>query len=302
MIYVCVKFLFKIKYTNRWVNRVAGVIWLVGFVVLLYVAINTGSDFSITAKVRENTIVVPHDTLYLKMNELPIEYDEINASDDEQEGEKGFEAYKKSNDYMIGTNNGIKYLLGHAQLNIIKSQTDKIIIVVVKEAKGPDKRTATDRAKNISYKVAQTDSLIEFDNLFKVNNADKFRFQDIKVILKLPVGKVVYLDKSLESLIYDIENMTNTYDGDMINRKWMMTENGLKCLDCDGLNDNSNKENELEGENNSKENVSITLNGVDVKAKDAQIKIDSNGVKINSKESKLTINKNAIHVDPKKEN
>ena len=302
MIYVCVKFLFKIKYTNRWVNRVAGVIWLVGFVVLLYVAINTGSDFSKTAKVRENTIVVPHDTLYLKMNEMPIDFEEINASDDEQEGEKGFEAYKKSNDYMIGTNNGIKYLLGHAQLNIIKSQTDKIIIVVVKEAKGPDKRTATDRAKNISYKVAQTDSLIEFDNLFKVNNADKFRFQDIKVILKLPVGKVVYLDKSLESLIYDIENMTNTYDGDMINRKWMMTENGLKCLDCYGLNDNSNKENELEGENNSKENVSITLNGVDVKAKDAQIKIDSNGVKINSKESKLTINKNAIHVDPKKEN
>ena len=302
MIYVCVKFLFKIKYTNRWVNRVAGVIWLVGFVVLLYVAINTGSDFSKTAKVRENTIVVPHDTLYLKMNEMPIEYDEINASDDEQEGEKGFEAYKKSNDYMIGTNNGIKYLLGHAQLNIIKSQTDKIIIVVVKEAKGSDKRTATDRAKNISYKVAQTDSLIEFDNLFKVNNADKFRFQDIKVILKLPIGKIVYLDKSLESLIYDIENMTNTYDGDMINRKWMMTENGLKCLDCDGLNDNSNKENELEGENNSKENVSITLNGVDVKAKDAQIKIDSNGVKINSKESKLTINKNGIHVDSKKEN
>ena len=269
---------------------------------LLYVAINTGKDFNKTAKVRENTIVVPFDTLYLKMNEMPIDFEEINASDDEQEGEKGFEAYKKSNDYMIGTNNGIKYLLGHAQLNIIKSQTDKIIIVVVKEANGSDKRTATDRAKNISYKVAQTDSLIEFDNLFKVNNADKFRFQDIKVILKLPIGKIVYLDKSLESLIYDIENMTNTYDGEMIDRKWMMTENGLKCLDCYGLDDISNKENELESENNNNENVSITLNGVDVKAKDTQIKIDSNGVKINSKESKLTINKNGIHVDSKKEN
>ena len=270
---------------------------------LLYVAINTGKDFNKTAKVRENTIVVPFDTLYLKMNEMPIELEELNASDDDQEGEKGFEAYKKSNDYMIGTNNGIKYLLGHAQLNIIKSQTDKIIIVVVKEAKGSDKRTATDRAKNISYKVAQIDSLIEFDNLFKVNKADKFRFQDIKVILKLPVGKVVYLDKSLESLIYDIENVTNTYDGDMLNRKWMMTENGLKCINCDGLYDNSNKENKIDEKNiHTEKKVNISFNGVDINAKDTQIKLDNNGVKINSKESKLTINKNGIHVNSKKDN
>lgn len=244
MIYVGVKILFKIRYSFRWINLSAGIIWLIGFFLLLIVGIRTGSDFSKTAKVRENTIVVPHDTLCLKMNEMSIDIEELNTSDDDKEDEKGFETYKKRNDYMIGTNNGLKYLLGHAQLNIIKSQTDKIILVVVKEAKGSDKRTATHRAKNIIYKISQTDSLIEFDNLFKVNNADKFRFQDIMVILKLPLGKVVYLDKSLESLIYDIENVTNTYDGDMVNRKWIMTDNGLKCLDCEGLDDNSDKKNE----------------------------------------------------------
>ena len=238
MIYVGVKILFKIKYANRWVYLSAGIIWLIGFVMLLYVGIRTGSDFSKTSKVRENVTIVPYDTLYLKMNEMPVNLQEINASDDDKEGEKGYKSYKKNNDYMIGTNNGLKYLLGYAQLNIIKSQTDNITMVVVKEAKGVNKRIATERAKNISYKVFQTDSMIEFDNLFKVNNADKFRVQNITVILKLPIGKVVYLDKSLETLIYDIENVSNTYDGDMINRRWMMTENGLKCIDCDGLNEN----------------------------------------------------------------
>ncbi len=238
MIYVGVKILFKIKYANRWVNLSAGIIWLMGFVMLLYVGIRTGSDFSKTSKMRENVTIVPYDTLYLKMNEMPVNLQEINASDDDKEGEKGYKSYKKNNDYMIGTNNGLKYLLGYAQLNIIKSQTDNITMVVVKEAKGVNKRIATERAKNISYKVFQTDSMIEFDNLFKVNNADKFRVQNITVILKLPIGKVVYLDKSLETLIYDIENVSNTYDGDMINRRWMMTENGLKCIDCDGLNEN----------------------------------------------------------------
>ena len=201
---------------------------------------------------------------------------------------------------MIGTNNGVKYLLGHAQLNIIKSQTDRIEMVIVKEAKGGNKATASDRAKNISYVVSQTDSLIEFDNLFKVNNADKFRVQDLSIIVKLPVGKVIYLDKSLENMIYDIENVTNTYDGDMINRRWMMTENGLRCLDCDGLISVGDHINGLDEEVNIEKNVKINVNGVDINSNDAQIKIDSNGININTKKTKVVIDKNGVKKTTKK--
>ncbi|MBP8033687.1 MAG: PspC domain-containing protein [Bacteroidia bacterium] len=299
MIYGGVKILFKIRYSNRWVNLSAGIIWIIGFFLLLTIGIKTGSDFNKTSKVRENIPVVPYNTLVLKMHETPINLSEINASDEDEEGEKGYKSYKRNNDYMIGTNNGLKYLLGHAQLNIIKSQTDNIALVVVKEAKGSDKRAATERAKNISYKIFQTDSVIEFDNLFKVDNADKFRVQDITVILKLPVGKIVYLDKSLESLIYDIENVTNTYDGDMVNRRWMMTENGLKCIDCDGLISVGDHINGLDEDVNIGKNININVNGVDINAKDAKIKVDSNGVKIHSKESKVIIDKHGVHVDSK---
>lgn len=299
MIYGGVKILFKIKYPNRWVNLSAGIIWLLGFFLVLMVSIKTISDFNKTAKVRENITVTPYSTLVLKMHETPINLHEINISDEDEEGEKGYKSYKRNNDYMIGTNNDLKYLLGHAQLNIIKSQTDQISLVVVKEAKGSDKRAATERAKNISYNVSQMDSVIEFDNLFKVNNADKFRFQDVTIILKLPVGKIVYLDKSLENLIYDIENVSNTYDGDMINRRWMMTENGLKCLDCDGLISVDEHNNGVDEEINIQKEVNINVNGVDINAKNAKIKVDSNGVKIHSKESKVVIDGNGIHVDSK---
>ncbi len=281
MIYGGIKILFKINYRNRWVNLSAGIIWLVGFLMLLYVGIKTGSDFNKTAKVRENITVTNYDTLYLKMHETPVNSQELNFSDNEEEGEKGFKTNRRDNNYMIGTSNSMKYLLGHAQLNIIKSQTDKVELVIVKEAKGGDKRSATERAKNISYNVSQIDSLIQFDNLFKVNNADKFRVQDVTVILKVPVGKVVYLDKSIESLMYDIENVTNTYDGDMVNRRWIMTANGLKCLDCDGITDNSDKNNS--DEDDTEKDVKITVNGVDVDNKDVQVKLDTNGIHIHTK-------------------
>jgi hypothetical protein len=159
---------------------------------------------------------------------------------------------------------------------------------------------ASERAKNISYNVSQVDSLIQFDNLFKVNNADKFRVQDITVILKLPVGKVVYLDKSLESIMYDIENVTNTYDGDMVSRRWLMTTSGLKCLDCDGITDNSDKANEEDSsDDENNKNVKISVNGVNINAKDAQVKLDSNGVNINSKNTKVTIDEKGVHINSK---
>jgi len=302
IIYGGIKILFKIRFSNRWVNLTAGIIWLFGLLMLLYVGVKTGSDFNKTAKVRENFSVVQKDVLFLKMHETPIKSSELHESDDDEEGEKNYRRHSRGdNDYMIGSNNGIKYLLGHAQLNVIKSQSGRIEIVVVKEAKGANKFSATERAKNISYVVSQTDSLIEFDNLFKVNNADKFRVQDLSIIVKLPVGKTIYLDKSLENMIYDIENVTNTYDGDMVNRRWTMTENGLKCVDCDGLISVGDHINGLDEEVDIEKDIKIDVNGVNINAKDAKIKVDSNGVKIHSKESKVTIDKNGVHIDSKKQ-
>jgi phage shock protein PspC (stress-responsive transcriptional regulator) len=284
LIYGGVKILFKTKYSNRWVNLSAGIIWLIGFLLTLYIIGKTLSDFNKTAKVRENFNVVQKDVLFLKMHETPVNSNELHDSDDDEEGERNYHRHSRGdNDYMIESKNKMKYLLGHAQLNIIKSQSGKIEIVIVKEAKGANKFTATERAKNISYILSQTDSLIEFDNLFKVNNADKFRFQDLSIIVKLPVGKTIYLDKSLENMIYDIENVTNTYDGDMINRRWTMTENGLKCVDCDGLISVDDHNNVFDEEIDVQKEVKKNGSSAGIKVKDAKRKVDSNEVKIQSK-------------------
>lgn len=296
MIYGGVKILFKIRYSNRWVNLGAGILWLTGFAMLLYVGIRTGQDFNKTSKIRETVQVVPSDTLSLKLNAIEVDHTELSNTDDIEEGEHGFVIGRRHNDYILGKHLDQKYLLGYAKLNIIKSQTDRIEIVIVKEASGSDKQIARLRAQHIDYHVNQQGNTIFFDDLFKVNNADKWREQDVTVILKLPVNKVVYLDKSLANLIYDIENVTNTYDGDMVNRRWIMTEAGLKCIDCEGLISVEDHFNDYENTHEDK-HVKINVNGVDINAKDAQIKMDSNGVDIKSKDTKVIIDKNGIHVD-----
>ena len=45
--------------------------------------------------------------------------------------------------------------------------------------------------------------------------------------LKVPEGKSVFLNNKMESIIYDIENTENMWDGDMVGKTWTMTAEGL---------------------------------------------------------------------------
>jgi hypothetical protein len=52
--------------------------------------------------------------------------------------------------------------------------------------------------------------------------------QEVDITIKVPEGKSIYLDKDLVKIIYDIENVSNTWDGDMVGKYWKMTELGLE--------------------------------------------------------------------------
>ena len=57
----------------------------------------------------------------------------------------------------------------------------------------------------------------------------------MKLILKVPVNKEIFLSKRMERIIFDIDNVHGTIDNDMVDRKWIMTKQGLTCVDCRGL-------------------------------------------------------------------
>ena len=59
--------------------------------------------------------------------------------------------------------------------------------------------------------------------------------QELDLTLEIPVGMVVFLDYSLEDLIYDIKNVHNIWDYDMLGQYWKMEEEGLTCISCKDL-------------------------------------------------------------------
>ncbi len=295
MIYGGIKLLFKIHYSNRWLNISAGLVWLAGFMIVLYVGIKTGIDFNENGKVKEEIqLQSKKDTLYFKLNSGKDLMADLNLTDDDDDEIKNKKRHRRS-DFVIANNGHAKYVVGRVTLNIVPSTTDNFELYVVKKAKGEDKRSAVDRAKNIQYKINQLDSLILLDEFFIVPHPEKFRIQEVQILVKVPKGKVIYLDKNLEYVINDVENVTNTYDGDMAGRRWKMTAEGLRCIDCKGLDMDDDDDKGLPP-------PPPPPNGpINVDTKDAKVSIDKNGIKINSKEADVNIDKTGVHINTKEE-
>ena len=49
---------------------------------------------------------------------------------------------------------------------------------------------------------------------------------------------MVFLHHNMKRILNNVDNVTDTWDEDMVNRRWIMTDAGLACVDCYGL-DNS---------------------------------------------------------------
>jgi hypothetical protein len=39
----------------------------------------------------------------------------------------------------------------------------------------------------------------------------------------------------MNDILDDVHNETDTYDGDMVGKRWIMDAEELKCVDCEGL-------------------------------------------------------------------
>lgn len=109
----------------------------------------------------------------------------------------------------------------------------------------------------------------------------------------------MFFDKSLLGYLSDIDNVSNTWDNNMVGRRWQMTTAGLKCIDCEGL-DLSDMDDELPPPPPVPgPPVVINGNGININDKDANVKVDKNGINIKSKEANVKIDENGININTK---
>ncbi|MCW3070942.1 MAG: hypothetical protein JWO44_832 [Bacteroidetes bacterium] len=230
VIYNGIRFLFGIKQKNRIVKYTANILWLCGLVLMFYIGSMIGSDFSNQASHKQR--------IYIKQPQNGTMYLDVKFSGEEEEWDR-INRYHYGHinfgEWVLISKDDEKFRFGYPVMDIVPSETDSFELVAIRTANGFDRKDALNRAKNIEYSITQNDSSISFNDFYDVKNVDKLRAQDLQLILKVPVNKIIYMDKSMERIIFDIHNVNDVLDEDMLERRWIMTKRGLQCIDCEGL-------------------------------------------------------------------
>ena len=225
--FIGTKMLFNYKSHNKGIAVTLGGLWTLGVVISFIISMVIASDFSSEGN-RTQTV------------ELELDADENKAillalNHELGEDEPTFEAEIFGLDLVAsGSSNEI---YGRPALDINMATSGGPKLIVKRLARAHKKQEAVDRAKKIEYGFVANDTSLLLNGYFSIPEGEVWRTQNVALELLLPVGYTIYLSDEMKKIIYNLDNVTNTYDGDMLGRRWTMTANGLACIDCEGLED-----------------------------------------------------------------
>jgi hypothetical protein len=90
--------------------------------------------------------------------------------------------------------------LGNVKIDIISSNDSNYHVDVIRQSNGRTSAQATVLAQRIQYNIASRDSVLDLGSGYAIARKDKFRAQEIRVTIHVPVGKGIRFDNSLNKL------------------------------------------------------------------------------------------------------
>ncbi|NNE29558.1 MAG: hypothetical protein HKN16_07970 [Saprospiraceae bacterium] len=121
----------------------------------------------------------------------------------------------------------------HALLDIAQSEDSKIVVNRKIQARGKNYGMAVSRAESMEYDFAVEGQEIMLSDFFMIQPWSQWRGQILNYEILLPVGQKVILPDlgNFIDVKLDLENLTESPRRE-IGKIWEMTENGLRCMDC----------------------------------------------------------------------
>jgi len=156
---------------------------------------------------------------------LRISMDTKNQYEHRSRRGNGFEIRLNENDDKVIYSNDVRL--------IVRSTKDSIgSIYLEKSAEGNSFIDAKDRAENIDYDFSFENNILNLDGHFTTSIDQKFREQEVNVIVYLPVGSVLYADDNT----YTYHRNSSRYE-DILNNGdeehyLLVKKDKTYCMDC----------------------------------------------------------------------
>ncbi len=239
-----------VRSRNHYLGYVFGSLWFVGIVCAALLTGSVFRNFKSRNFVEENISMTQpaRGKLYLDVTTNSINY--RYYSNDWFDWDDG--------DWPLFGANLDSILLNTVRIDVVKSNDSSFHITKVKFSRGNDPVKARELAEKINFTTMQNDSVLFLPKGFSISKTERWRNQQVLLILQVPVGKRFRLDKSISKYDWfdvrynhrgglDIEdNWERTYWVES-GRDYIMTPDGPKQvskLDAEALSRGEYKERE----------------------------------------------------------
>ncbi len=234
-----VRRIFKIKVNIKPIKIVLTLLFLLGIVSSIFLSGSLISSFQYSNNTKTDTPVnmnQPNGTLLISVNEPEIMYSGelpwVHIDDD------GFDITKDS----------LKY--ANVKVKIVKSSDSAYHTFINKISCGKTLFDADTRAQKIVFNYSIKENNIDLGSHLTISKNEKFRNQQIEVVLEVPEGKKIEFDETIEKLHpYNIRlteinengrnkfrkkqkvyfNFDEQFDFE-VNQPYIMTKNGLQLV------------------------------------------------------------------------
>lgn len=118
---------------------------------------------------------------------------------------------------------------------ILKPSKDSTLIMgYIAKSNGKNKKDAFENAKSVAYNFDYNEGNLIVDDGFFLKKNDKWRNQDIELVIYIPQNLEVNLDETLNLIDFKIEDEEfDFYSTDAIQHTIKNVDGKIKCLNCD---------------------------------------------------------------------
>lgn len=207
--------------TPKWLGWSLAILWFSALIPTNIAGINLGKDFRRSNSIRtEAPLTQPQgNTIYLDLLTPSDSTGNWSVQFNDGDVDVDLDGLHLENGMVSG---------GWGDCDVERSPDSLYHLMVVRDARARTTKAALDRAEGISYDYEQNGDVLLLSPVLRFSATDKLRAQDVHFVLQVPEGKSVFFRKAAEEVIYDIDNVTNTFDGDMVGKTWTMTSAGLE--------------------------------------------------------------------------
>ncbi len=280
--------IFSIKSKNSYLGYVFGGLWIVGWVCVIMLISSISKNFRNRTEVTE-TISITQPSKG-KMT-VTVTEPEVNYSGH-------YWWLHDDNDASGWDINDDSLKLSTVRLQIEQSNDSFYSVQMVRRSYGQSKSNAKSKAEKIDYHVSYKDSVLDLGSYMAIAKADKFRGQQVSVVVKVPVGKQIRFDRTVERKLNPVnyrfthKNRWNRFDEDWdvdVYTDFDYSADVDYVMTADGLRRTDGKDNEKYEYKNK---------GADDELK--QIERDKQKLQEREEELKKDIDSNRYRYDPKK--